>query len=35
MNVVGKLRHKILSEETIVQNYLHLKEMNKLSDFLK
>ena len=35
MNYVEKLRHKIISEETIVQSYLNLKEMNKLSKFVK
>ena len=35
INYVEKLRYKILSEETIVQYYLILKEMNKLSEFVK
>ena len=35
MNYVEKLRYKILSEETIVQYYFILKEMNKLSEFVK
>ena len=35
MRYVEELRYKILSEETIAQNYFNLKEMNKLSEFLK
>ena len=35
MNYIEELRYKILSEETIVQNYLILKEVNKLSEFIK
>ena len=35
MNYVEELRYKILSEETIVQNYLNLKKMNKLPEFVK
>ena len=32
---IEELRYKILSEETIVENYLNLKEINKLSEFIK
>ena len=35
MNFIEELRHQVLSEETIVLNYLNLKEMNKLSEFVK
>ena len=35
MNFIKELRYKILSEETIVQNYLNLKEVNKLSEIIK
>ena len=35
MNYIEELRYKVLSEETIVQCYLNLKEMNKLPEFLK
>ena len=35
MSYVKELRYKILSEETIIQSYLNLKEMNKLSKFIK
>ena len=35
MNYAEELRYKILSEETIIQSYLNLKEMNKLSKFVK
>ena len=35
MNYAEELRYKILSEETVFQNYLNLIEMNKLSEFIK
>ena len=35
MKYVEELRYQILSEETIVRSYLNLREMNKLSEFLK
>ena len=35
INYVEELRYKILSEEMLVQNYLKLKEMNKLLKYIK
>ena len=35
MSYIEELRFKILSEETVVRSYLNLKEMNKLSEFVK
>ena len=35
MNYVEGLRFKILSEETVVKNYLYLLKMDKLSEFIK